>query len=160
LVRAVARFLGWFASAPTFVRWGCVALEMAILWWASSGPIGGAHASMLRAFLHNLAHVVAYAAMGAMAALACSGARELRASERATAVAIAAAYGVIDEIHQRFVPGRASALSDVGSDLFGAVFGVMLVHGLRSSERGSWRVALLGLCAGIACALVGTFTPW
>lgn len=155
-----ARFLARFAAMPAVVRWGGVAIEMAVLWWASSGPLGGAHRSVLRAYAHNAAHVVAYSAMAAMALLALAGTGATGPRRRVLAIGIACAYGAIDEIHQKFVPGRVASFSDFGSDLCGAVFGAMLVHGLRSSERGALRLALVALLGGMVCSALGTFTDW
>jgi len=44
-----------------------------------------------------------------------------------SAWAIAAAYGVFDEVHQYFVPGRVMAVSDMLINAAGAFFGVMVV---------------------------------
>ncbi|MFQ5933591.1 MAG: VanZ family protein [Dehalococcoidia bacterium] len=43
---------------------------------------------------------------------------------------VAAGYGAIDELHQRFVPGRASSLSDVAWDALGAAITLGLVGGV------------------------------
>jgi len=34
-------------------------------------------------------------------------------------------YGVLDELHQYFVPGRCPSLIDIGLDCFGALFGIL-----------------------------------
>jgi len=133
---------------------------MATLWWLSSGPLGGQHASSWRAFLHNCAHVVAYAAMGAMVALALCGESRPMARQRRFAVLVAAAYGAVDELHQRFVPGRFAAWSDFGSDFFGAMLGVAIVIVLRHGEHALRRRAFAALALGIGCSALGTFTPW
>jgi VanZ family protein len=53
------------------------------------------------------------------------------------AIAIAGIYGVLDEVHQHFVPGRMPDALDVMADLVGAVLGVYLLHALvRGSHRG------------------------
>ena len=43
------------------------------------------------------------------------------------AIGIATLYGVIDEVHQHFVPGREPDVLDVITDFLGAVVFVMLV---------------------------------
>jgi VanZ family protein len=40
-----------------------------------------------------------------------------------TAIILAAIYGVLDEVHQYFVPGRFLSLTDLGMNLIGAVLG-------------------------------------
>jgi len=49
------------------------------------------------------------------------------------AVALCAAYGVIDELHQSFVPGRHSEAGDVAKDLLGGAFGSWLYRYLARS---------------------------
>ncbi|AKU90835.1 hypothetical protein AKJ08_1222 [Vulgatibacter incomptus] len=41
-------------------------------------------------------------------------------------VALGAAFGVSDEIHQYFVPGRDSSIFDVAADTLGTAFGAMV----------------------------------
>ena len=43
----------------------------------------------------------------------------------AGAVVLALAYGVTDELHQRFVPGRDPSWADFGADALGAVTGAL-----------------------------------
>jgi VanZ family protein len=53
------------------------------------------------------------------------------------AIAIAGIYGVLDEVHQHFVPGRMPDVLDVLADFIGAVLGVYLLHAfVRRSRRG------------------------
>ena len=41
-------------------------------------------------------------------------------------------YGLLDEFHQSFVPGRSSTLADVGLDALGALVGVLVAEmGIR-----------------------------
>ncbi len=49
---------------------------------------------------------------------------------------VASAYGVSDELHQRFVPGRDVTAGDLLADIFGAAMGVCVALVL-SNER--WR---------------------
>jgi VanZ family protein len=42
----------------------------------------------------------------------------------ALALAIAAAYGIFDELHQSFVPGRSADILDWFADVCGALIGI------------------------------------
>ena len=54
-------------------------------------------------------------------------------SSAACATAVATLYGLLDEIHQRFVPGRSSSSYDWGVDVLGSVLAGLLI--VRSSNR-------------------------
>ncbi len=45
----------------------------------------------------------------------------------ALAVGCSVLYGLSDELHQMFVPGRAAAWDDIQADFYGAVIGAALV---------------------------------
>ena len=89
-----------------------------------------AGAAALWAALEDLfAHAALYAVLAAL----------LRGAGLTVPLALAAAflYGVSDELHQRFVPGRTAALSDLAADLAGALLGARIGVGfLRRHRRG------------------------
>jgi VanZ family protein len=62
--------------------------------------------------------------------------RLLNHERRWYAIGIAAAYGVLDEIHQHFVPGRQPDVLDVLTDLAGAVVFVLVVPNLYDKRFG------------------------
>ena len=71
-------------------------------------------------------HIAAYAGLGALTARA-PAAKGLRAGVLARqcscAIAISSLYGVTDEYHQLFVPGRTFDVLDMAADAFGSVLG-------------------------------------
>jgi VanZ family protein len=73
----------------------------------------------------KLNHLVAYALLGALALRALTaeqpapGKREL-----GLALSLSISYGIIDEIHQYFVPGRFSEVMDVMADATGTLIGM------------------------------------
>ena len=56
------------------------------------------------------------------------GARGVKAV--AAALAICVVYGITDEIHQIFVPGRAFQVSDLAMDAAGSIIGICLIWAL------------------------------
>jgi VanZ family protein len=79
--------------------------------------------------LDKLLHAIAYAIVGALALVAL-GADPRTPPARATVLGawlLALLYGVIDEVHQSFVPGRDASTGDVLADAFGAAIGIGLL---------------------------------
>ena len=70
-------------------------------------------------------HFLEYAVLGWLCAAASSRTWPSASAWRtaAFAVFIAALWGLSDEIHQAFVPGRSSEVADVIADLFGSMAG-------------------------------------
>jgi VanZ family protein len=99
--------------------WGPVLVMMAIIFTVSSIP-------NLQHLPGNISdktgHGIGYAMLGALLLRALAGGRRAGVTWRTVllAVACATAYGVSDEFHQRFVPGRSSDVYDVLADAEGA----------------------------------------
>lgn len=106
--------------------WGPVAALMALLFLASSLP----GSSLPLAPGRDLAaHALAYGLLGALVLRALAGGRRrgVTAGRAAGAVLVSGLYGLGDELHQRFVPGRTADPLDLGADVGGALCGVLLV---------------------------------
>ena len=70
------------------------------------------------------AHIAAYAGLGALTARAIGqGLRDISARAVLGAFLIATLYGVSDECHQLFVPGRSFDYLDIAADAVGSVMG-------------------------------------
>ena len=73
-------------------------------------------------------HAIAYCALAVLAlvgAQARRGALSRGASLEATLIAFL--YGVSDELHQGFVPGRSSSVADLAADVAGGALGAYVV---------------------------------
>lgn len=134
------------------------AAHMTLIAWSSHRTWEGAAPSFRGA--GNLMHVPLYFALGFMAAAALGvGVRDLpRGSRRAVAaVAWAVAFGIADEIHQSFVPGRTSSVQDVVVDLLSAAAAALALRawsGEAPARRGrAIRVVLLLLGAAAVAVL-------
>ncbi len=54
-------------------------------------------------------------------------------------IAVTAAFGGLDEVHQKFVEGRVSQTIDLAADTFGATVAALLMAALRRENRRSGR---------------------
>jgi VanZ family protein len=81
---------------------------------------------LLHAGVRKLAHLTEYAVLGILVLRAIDEPNRPRAQNVFRAIAFCAAYAALDELHQRLVPSRTGAVSDVAIDAFGAVLGVAL----------------------------------
>jgi VanZ family protein len=110
----------------TFVtRWGPVVLGAGVIFGLSSISGGGG----LSFFPHadKLAHLVVYFGLGLLLIRAIASSLKLGPLWcSAIAVAIGALYGVSDEIHQSFVPGRAMEGLDLLADTLGVTLACLV----------------------------------
>jgi VanZ family protein len=119
--------IDWMNGTKTkrFVLWA-----MAIGWMAVIFGLSSLHGSSVPSRFSTLAHFGVYAVLGALYVFA------LRAPERRwpaaiLAVILASLYGVTDEFHQSFVPGRVPDPVDWLVDTAGALTGVVIVEAFR-----------------------------
>lgn len=108
-----ARLAPW---APPLVYMGCIFL-------LSSFAIDVPQARF--PYRDKVVHVFEYGALGLLFARACFATWPTRAPARLVAVAVllTTTFGVGDEVHQSFVPGRSADLVDALADLVGACLG-------------------------------------
>jgi len=137
-----------------------VSAEALLLWWSSSQPGPAGHVPAAVGLLHNAAHVPAFAAFAVLAMMALGGRRPWGRRRAAVAFALACTYGLVDELHQRMVPGRACSVADLGADASGAALGLGLLCGVVAGA-GRARLAVC-VSAALALAAVGaaTWTSW
>jgi len=155
LVRFAAAASRSWRAAPVVLRWMPPIAVMAALWWSSSRtPVPG-EAWPLGDVLHNAMHVVAFGLLGTTLWFACHGG--VTPSERwaaCVALAVAVAYGIVDELHQATVPGRVSSVYDVASDACGAALAVHLLRRWHGEIRPSaWSLPLLVGAAMVSVSL-------
>lgn len=108
--------------------WGPVVLYMGLIFWSSSGPRPEALSEAPDYWLHGGAYFVL--ALLSIRALARGLAEPGSGLALAGGAGISALYGLSDEWHQSFVPGREASLADVGFDFAGAVAGALVVAGI------------------------------
>ena len=158
LVRAIRLWV----AVPQWLRMLVPVLAMAMLWRLSSREPSLQPESTAHVLLHNSMHVVAYGCLAASLWLAF--AREPIAAVHALrsrgAWLVASLYGVVDELHQSYVPGRVCSLADLASDAIGAALGVVLLRRITGMAPNAGLVTAVLLLAAIASISVATFAGW
>lgn len=111
----------------------------AALFWQSSLP-GTAQEPL---FPHDdkVLHFAAYSLLGFLTArwLAFDRPEWSSLAIRVTAIAACCLFGLSDEIHQSFVPGRVPSAADLAADALGSVFGTWVYLNVFLG-RLKWRV--------------------
>ena len=100
--------------------WGVVVVYMAAIFYASS-----LSAPPVPAGTDKSLHAVAYLGLAVAVVRAVVGGlpRRIDGPAAVVAVAVTVAYGMTDEIHQMFVPGRTADAFDLLADAGGAIVG-------------------------------------
>jgi VanZ family protein len=107
--------------SPLFL-WGPVVLMLLVIFAASSIPnLKGLPGNMS----DKSGHSIGYGLLGGLLLRALSGGRVrgVTWSRGIAAITLATLYGVTDEFHQLFVPGRSADRYDVLADCIGATLG-------------------------------------
>lgn len=123
---------------PEVVRrtaiWLAVFAYLSLIFYLSSQP--DPLPSVAGRFWDKGWHFLEYCVLGLLVGLALrwSGSSTWRAA--ILAFAFASLYGVSDELHQSFVPGRVADVRDWVADTLGAAAGALIASWSRSSRRG------------------------
>ena len=134
-VRAV-RLRSWWARVgvrlPRVHAWAPAVLYMALIFGLSSLHVVSPVVSIFP-FRDKGAHFTEYALLGLLCARACRLTWRRRPWPRMLALGafLATAWGLSDELHQVFVPGRSADARDLLADALGAVTGALLYEALR-----------------------------
>ena len=83
-------------------------------------------AELLSVIIRKIAHVTAYAVLGALIVWAFSVHRRVTRRLILLSIIVAGVYAISDEIHQAFIPGRSAEVRDVLFDTIGAMIGASL----------------------------------
>ena len=87
---------------------------------------------------HSVVHALEYAVLAVLLLRGLVGRRwqGVTLGAAGLAVVLATLYGLTDEVHQRFVPGRTAEIADVVADVLGAAAGAGLVWDWSIVKRG------------------------
>ncbi len=138
-------------------------LVMGALWWSSSCELPQREPSLLRSLAHNGMHGVAYAALAGLLLLA-SGVTANRPPgvrwASAWSLCLAIAYGIVDELHQSFVPGRVCSVVDGLSDAFGAASALTFLEARLQPCRFCATAFPICVVACVGSVVLATWGPW
>jgi VanZ family protein len=133
--RRLSRFL-----FNLFFTWGPVGMYCFIIFTLSSRP--GLAAPLPFPAADKLAHALEYAILGGLWARAMS--QSWRTSSPSpillSAVLFTTLYGVSDEWHQAYVPGRIPEIADIFADMVGGVLGSLGFFWCKAQKKAG------GLC--------------
>ncbi len=116
----------WLRDFVPLIFW------MGLIFWLSSQQVlTGIENETNKKVIHKTAHIVAYAALAWFWWRALTAQRRTTWSILLTAFALTTLYGISDEIHQLFVPGRYGKIFDVLFDAGGALMMVLLLRRLK-----------------------------
>ncbi|MFT4512817.1 MAG: VanZ family protein [Planctomycetota bacterium] len=161
-LRGLTALLDWLVRIPRWLRVLVPITGMLVLWWSSSKVPDGEPHSTARSLFHNTMHVVAYACIAASLWVAWSQrpVAAVVAFRSRGSWLLASLYGVVDELHQAYVPGRMCSFADLVSDASGAALAVVVLRGV-SGVAPSWRrIAGVLVAASLFSVAAATFANW
>jgi VanZ family protein len=114
-------------------RWGPVIVWLVVIFGGSSiGSLPRADDELLDAIVHRVAHMFEFAVLGVLLLRAISERGSITWRQVLGVTLLCGLYGVTDEWHQAYVPGRSSELSAVPFDLGGGLIGAWLYRRWQS----------------------------
>jgi VanZ family protein len=96
----------------------------ALILVATTVPPGDIAARLPVAWLDKLVHGGLYMVLGWLVGIALCAAGRRTTGTWALAILALATFGLLDEAHQRWVPGRVASLGDWTADVIGATIGL------------------------------------
>jgi VanZ family protein len=101
-----------------------------IFWFSSQSVLIDFDGQATQKIAHKSAHVVVYAALAWLWWRALAPERRFTWPVLLSALLLTILYGISDEIHQRFVPGRHGRVADVLFDAAGGLAMILLIRRL------------------------------
>ena len=116
------------------LAWTLTAAWACLIFVLSSIP--GRNLPRIELMTHDkLLHATVYSVLGGLCFLALRATVPIGTGRLiALAVLLAALYGLSDEFHQLFVPGRSADLRDAAADTAGALVGASIALGLMAGK--------------------------
>lgn len=128
------------SSLNVALRYLPMVIGCAAIFAVSSMPRPPIPALLLFPHSDKVMHGIAYGVLGLLALFgARARAGGLTKGAQLEAALVAVLWGVSDEVHQHFVPGRSTSAADLAADATGALLGVFFVGAWLWRPRGAPR---------------------
>lgn len=135
-----------------------LALMAGIFWMSARTSLGFEHKLPVPPGpLGNLAHVILFGGLGYLVARAVdrgAASAGLGVAAGKAALVIVTVYGLSDEVHQFFTPGRTCSVYDVVLDALGAITALLLPRPAGAGRPARWLPSIATLAAAAALATV------
>jgi len=106
----------------TIVSWTPAIAYMALIFWLSSSPPPPPARAVPVYFDIKIIHIIEYGVLNLLVFLALDRTADIPfVWKMIYSVAITILYGLTDELHQVFVPGRSGKLIDIAANLIGCI---------------------------------------
>lgn len=122
-------FFLWFENRPKFL-WFLIFTYMSLIFYLSSIPYPPRPAEGIGIKkIQIVEHVIEFGILGVLLFLGFRALKFWNFREKAFIFALIFGifYGIIDEFHQYFVPGRYAELSDIIANSLGVLLGILFV---------------------------------
>jgi hypothetical protein len=129
------------------------------IWWESSRTFSGIPGGAFWGFLGNSFHFVMFGVLAILLAETFRTEEGLTRVRLLVVVLLVLGYGITDELHQSFTPGRSCDPGDVCVDLLGGIGCVSLWWGVRGPGRFGKSVVRL-LAVGVVAAAFNAWRAW
>lgn len=123
-IRAFSRIIEFFEKRPLLI-WTLTIIYAAMIFYFSSKPTPlpeGVSKAIPSTFLHFLEYI----GFGILLFASFLSSGNKKKTALLLAVIVAAIYGITDEIHQYFVPGRVCSVIDATADALGGITGALI----------------------------------
>jgi hypothetical protein len=129
------------------------------IFWESSRSFSGIPGGAFWGFLGNSFHFVMFGVLAILLAETFRQEGSLTRKRLLIVLLLVALYGVSDELHQLYTPGRSCDAGDVCVDILGGVGCIALWWGVRGPGRFGKAVVRL-LAVGIVAAAFNAWRAW
>jgi VanZ family protein len=122
----LSRLPRWLRDFVPLILWMAL-----IFWFSSQSVLVDIESDANEKLIYKTAHITVYAVLAWLWWRALAARREVSWSILLLALLFTVLYGISDEIHQLFVPGRHGQIADIFFDTGGALVMILLIRRVK-----------------------------